>query len=444
MSKLVIIGAGSAMFAKKLIGDLLTFDDMKLSSISLCDINTEKLSVMEKVAKKMVKQKNSNIVIEASPNRRELLKNATYVISTIGVGGVEAYKKDLGIPDKYGVNQNVGDIIGPGGMFRFLRAIPEILNICKDMEELCPDAYFFNYTNPMAPICLTLNHLTKMKVFGFCHNVQSTTQQLSNYLQVDESRISCWAAGIKHMDWFLKYNVDGEDAYPELFRISSTQEGIDSLTALEKDYKSQGVAVNDTVRFKIMHHFGYFVSESPFHMSEYTPYFRKNDEAIKALKVDRRWWLDHEMAADEYFEELKGMLERNEDIPMVKTFEYAPEIIHALESGKPFRANLNVLNRGIISNLPADSVVEVPCYADNMGIHPCYIGEIPDQLAALNRNNINVHRMMAKAAAEKKKDLIYKAVKLDPLTGALLNLDQIHDMVTELINANAEYLKDFE
>lgn len=444
MSKLVIIGAGSAMFAKKLIGDLLIFDDIKITNISLCDINAQKLSVMEQVAKKMVKQKNSSIKIEASTNRRELLGDATYVISTIGVGGVEAYKKDLEIPDKYGVNQNVGDIIGPGGMFRFLRAIPEIYKICKDMEELCPEAYFFNYTNPMAPICLALNHMTSIKVFGFCHNVQSTAQQLSNYLQVDEARISHWAAGINHMDWFLKYHVDGKDAYPELFKISSTQEGIDSLNPLERDYKSLGVEVYDTVRFKIMHNFGYFVSESPFHMSEYTPYFRKNIEAIKALKVDRRWWLAHEMAADEYFEELKGMLHRNEEIPIVKTFEYAPEIIHALESGKPFRANLNVLNKGIISNLPADCVVEVPCYADSMGIHPCYIGELPDQLAALNRSNINVHILMAKAAVEKKTELIYQAVKLDPLTGALLNLDQIHEMVTELLEANAEYLKDFK
>jgi Alpha-galactosidases/6-phospho-beta-glucosidases, family 4 of glycosyl hydrolases len=179
-------------------------------------------------------------------------------------------------------------------------------------------------------------------------------------------------------------------------------------------------------------------------MSEYTPYFRKNSEAIKALKVDKRWWLAHEMAADEYFEELKSMLDKNEEIPISKTFEYAPEIIHALESDKPFRANLNVLNRGIISNLPADSVVEVPCYADNMGIHPCHIGELPEQLAALNRSNINVHIMMAKAAIEKKKELIYQAVMLDPLTGALLNLDQIHEMVTELMEANVEYLKDFK
>lgn len=444
MSKVVIIGAGSAMFSKKLIGDILTFGDMELETIALCDINAYKLGVMEKVAKKMVSQSKKRTKIVSSTNRRDLLNGATYVISTISVGGVEAYKKDLEIPDKYGVDQNVGDIIGPGGMFRFLRVIPEIRRICRDMEELCPDAYFFNYTNPMAPICLTLNNSTPVKVFGFCHNVQSTAKQLSNYLQVDESRITYWSAGINHMDWFLKYEVDRKDAYPKLFKISSTQEDIDNLVKYEQDYKSIGVEVNDTIRFNIMHHFGYFVSESSGHVSEYTPYFRKNKETIKKLKVDNRWWLAHEMAADEYFEKLKGLLAGNQDIEVKKTFEYAPEIIHAIETNKPFRANLNVKNNGIITNLPSNSVVEVPCFADAMGIHPCYIGELPDQLAALNRSNINMHIMMARAELEKKKELIYQAVMLDPLSGAILNLDQIHDMVSEMIEANKEYLTDFE
>jgi len=444
MFKLVIIGAGSAMFAKKLIGDLLTFNDIKLDTISLVDINTEKLAVMEKVAAKMCHQKNKKIKIQATANRREVLKNATYVISTIGVGGVEAYKKDLEIPDKYGVIQNVGDIIGPGGMFRFIRAFPEILRICKDMEELCPDAYLFNYTNPMAPICLALSKATNIKVFGFCHNVQSTAQQLSNYLQVDESRISYWAAGINHMDWFLQYKVDGKNAYPELWKLSESEESIKELSQYEEDYKSMGVTVIDIVRFKVMRHFGYFVSESPFHMSEYVPYFRKNAQAIKELFVDRRWWLDHEMAADEYFEELKAILERNEEIPIQKTFEYAPEIIHANITGKPFRANLNVPNTGLITNLPRNSVVEVPCYADSEGIHPCYVGDLPESLAALNNSNINVHILMAKAVLEKKKKYIYEAVKLDPLTGAMLTLDQIHQMTDEMIEANKEYLQDYK
>jgi len=444
MKKVVIIGAGSSMFTKKLLGDLLSFDDMQIDEFALVDINIEKLHVMEKVALKLCKQFGKTVRVSSTTNRRDVMKDAAYVINTIGVGGVEAYQRDLEIPDKYGLSQCIGDIIGPGGMFRGLRAFPELLRMCKDMEDLCPDAYFFNYTNPMAPLCLALNKLTSIKVFGFCHNVQSTAQQLSNYLQVDESRISYWAAGINHMEWFLQYKVDGKDAYPELFEISQNRDDIIKLADYEQDYKSMGVRLVDLVRFKIMHNFGRFPSESPFHMGEYVPYFRKNQKLIEEFQVTDRWWLAHEMAADDYFDILKGMLDKNEDIPCEKTFEYAPEIIHANITGKPFRANLNVMNTGLITNLPDDCVVEVPCYTDSEGIHPCYVGELPYSLAALNMTNVNMHIGMAKAMVEKKIQLIYDAIKMDPLTGAQLTLDQIDAMVAEMIEANKEYLADFK
>ena len=444
MNKVVIIGAGSSMFTKKLLGDLLSFNDMSIDEFSLVDINTEKLGVMVKLAEKLCSQFGKKVKISSTDKRREVLSDAKWVINTIGVGGVEAYRNDLEIPDKYGLSQCIGDIIGPGGMFRFLRAYPELLRICKDMEELCPDAFLFNYTNPMAPLCLALGKKTSIRIFGFCHNVQSTAQQLSNYLQVDESRISYWAAGINHMDWFLEYKVDGKDAYPKLFDISQTEEEIIKLADYEQDYASMGVRLVDLVRFKIMHNFGKYPSESPFHMSEYVPYFRKNEKAIKDLQVDNRWWFAHECAADEYFEEIKDMLKKDAHISCDKTFEYAPEIIHANITGKPFRANLNVKNTGLISNLPENSVVEVPCYTDSEGIHPCYVGELPYALAALNMTNINMHIGMAKAANEKKIKLIYDAVKMDPLTGAILTLDQIDEMVSEMIEVNSEYLTDFE
>lgn len=444
MSKIVIIGAGSSMFTKKLLADLLSFDDIQIDEFGLVDINSEKLEVMEKVSLKLCKQFNKKVKISASTNRRDVMKNANYVINTIGVGGVDSYRQDLEIPDKYGLSQCIGDIIGPGGMFRFLRAFPVLLEICKDMEELCPDAYFFNYTNPMAPLCIALNKMTKIKIFGFCHNVQSTAQQLSNYLQVDESRISYWAAGINHMDWFLQYKVDGKDAYPKLFEISETKENIIKLAEYEEDYKKMGVRVVDLIRFEIMHNFGYFPSESPFHMGEYVPYFRKNQELIEEYQVTERWWLAHEMAADEYFNELKSLLEKDQDIPWEKSFEYAPEIIRANMTGKAFRANLNVMNTGLISNLPEDCVVEVPCYADSEGIHPCYVGELPYPLAALNRTNVNMHIGMAKAGIEKKYQLIYDAIKMDPLTSSQLTLEEINKMVAEMIESNQEYLVGFE
>jgi alpha-galactosidase len=443
-AKVVIIGAGSSMFTKKLLGDLLSFDDMEVKEFALVDINAEKLAIMEKVGIKLCSQFGKKVKISATTKRRDVMKDADVVINTIGVGGVEAYKKDLEIPDKYGLSQCIGDIIGPGGMFRFLRAYPELLRICKDMEELCPDAYFFNYTNPMAPLCLALNQMTSIKLFGFCHNVQSTAQEISNYLQVDESRISYWAAGINHMDWFLQYKVDGMDAYPKLFEISKTDEDIIKLADYEQDYKSMGVRLVDLVRFKILHNFNYYVSESPFHMGEYVPYFRKNKKLIEEFQVTNRWWLTHEMEADSYFDELKDLLEKGKNIPCKKTFEYAPEVIHAICTGKPFRANLNVMNTGLITNLPSKAVVEVPCYADSEGIHPCYVGELPYPLAALNTTNINMHIGMARAATGKRKQMIYDAIKMDPLTGAVLTLDQIDAMVTEMIEANAKYLTDFE
>lgn len=444
MNKIVIIGAGSAMFAKKLIGDLLFFNDMHIDNISLVDINVSKLRVMEAVAKKLVQQKGETTVIEATNERRDVLKDAKYVINTINVGGALRYKDDLEICDRYNVDQSVGDIIGASGVMRFLRVYPEILAICKDMEELCPDAYLFNYTNPMAPLCLALNKETSIKVYGFCHNVQSTTLQLASYLGADSKDVTFWAAGINHMDWFLDFKVNGKDAYPDLFKLAESRDKIMELQKVEPDYgPNMGVELYDMVRFDIMKNFGKFVSESPFHMSEYVPYFRKNREMIKELKVDQRWWLDHELAADDYFEELKVMIQNNAEIPCEKTFEYVPEIIHANLTNKPFRANLNVMNTGLIENLPNNCCVEVPCFADAEGIHPCYIGELPPQLAALNLTNINMHILMARAVHEKKLQNIYDAVRLDPLTSANCTLNQINSMVDELIKANAQYVKDF-
>ena len=443
MNKIVIIGAGSGMFSKKLICDVLTYHDMHVDCIALVDINEYKLHIMEQVAKKIVKQLGSDTQILASTERRDVMHDATFVINTINVGGVKMYEKDLGIPEKYGCIQNVGDIIGPGGMMRGLRAFPTILAICKDMEELCPDAYFFNYTNPMAALCLALSYATKIKVFGFCHNVQSTALQLSAYLGTTMEHVRFWAAGINHMDWFLQYKIDGKDVYPRLFEMAKDKKLIEELQKVEPDYCHYDSRVYDFVRFEIMQNFGKYVSESPFHMSEYGPYFRKNADMIAKYRVDDRWWLRQEQSRDVYFEELEQIVKEDKEIPITKSFEYAPEIIHAYWTGKPFRANLNVRNTGLIPNLPADAVVEVPCYTDSEGIHPCYVGELPSQLAALNTTNILVHQQMARAMVEKKFTHVYNGVRLDPMTAANCTLEQINAMVGELIEANREYLADF-
>lgn len=450
MSKVVLIGAGSATFSKNLLGDLLLMDGVNLETIALVDINEQKLNVIERVIKKMAKQVGRDVKIEAHTDRREALPGATYVINSIGVGGPEIYKRDLEIADKYGVNQVVGDIIGAAGIFRMLRAYPAMLGTIRDMEELCPDAYYFNYTNPMAGLTLALNQMTdKIKIFGFCHSVQGTAEQIADYLGVEKERLSYWAAGINHMAWYLQLKVDGKDAYPQFKAQTDTLEKMHEVSGHEHMYTmlakmlENKYSYSDAVRMMIMQHFGYFNSESPYHMSEYTPYFRKNEEEIAKYHVADRWWLAHELSNDDYYDQLVKMVETDEKIPFTITNEYAPKVINALETGTPFRANLNVMNTGLITNIPNDCCVEVPCYCDSEGIHPCYVGALPEGPLGLNMSNIGVQKLQAKAANEKKLEWIYQSVKLDPLTAAMCTLDQIQDMVTELIENNKEYLKDF-
>lgn len=442
-TNVVVIGAGSATFTKNLVGDLLLLKDVPLGRIALVDINEEKLKVMDGIVRKMAKQAGRDVEVVSSVNRRDVLEGAHYVINTISCGGPEIYQRDLEICDKYGVHPVVGDIIGPTGIFRMLRAYPAILGICKDMEELCPDAYFFNYTNPMAAICLALASATKIKVFGFCHSVQGSAEGVAGYLEVDKSRVTYWAAGINHMAWYLDLKVDGEDAYPELLKRAATREGMDEMSKRDPLYTRVVSDFTDAVRLEIMKRFGYYVSESPFHMSEYVPYFRKNQERIKEWGVDTRWWLAHELSNDDYFDELKNVLAEDRDVEFTKTNEYAPDIIRANVTGIPFRANLNVMNTGLISNIPNDACVEVPCYADSEGIHPCYVGNLPEGPVGLNLSNVSVQKLMARAANEKKLEWIYQSIQLDPMTAAALELSQIREMTAELIQNNIEYVGDF-
>ncbi len=443
-AKVVIIGAGSAIFTKTILCDLLQFDDMEIDNISLVDIDGAKLETVRRMAEKMIRQTGGKTTVTAAEHWREVLEGAGYVINTISVGGARIYQRDLEIADRYHVSEAVGDIIGPTGIFRMLRAYPTILQIVKDMERLCPDAYFFNYTNPMAPICQALNEQTKIRTFGFCHSVQGTAKMLAEYLDVPPGSMSYWCAGINHMAWYLDLKTDGKDAYPMLREIGASEEKMKEAFAREEKYQGLvGDGFSDGVRFEIMKHFGYYHSESPFHMSEYTPYFRKTPEMIEKWGVSKRWWLEHELSNDEYYEELERQVNAEEDIPMPRGEEYAPYIIHANLTGKPFRANLNVMNTGLIPNIPDGCCVEVPCYADAEGIHPCYVGRLPEALAGLNMTNVNVHKLMAKAAVTKKFRYIREAVQLDPLTGAMCTLEEIGRLTEDLIENNKEYLRDF-
>jgi len=442
LSKLVIIGAGSTVFVKSLVGDLLLLGNLKLDTISLVDIDNKKLEIIQKLINKVKDQIGSSIEIEATTDRRKVLAGADYVISTVDIGGIDLYRRELEITDRFGVNQNIADTLGPGGVFKGLRVVPIIIDICRDIKRLCPNAILFNYSNPMCIIMLSIFYATEIEAYGLCHSVQGTAYLLAKYLGVSIDKVSYLCAGINHMAWYLTYKVDGIDAYPKLKAIAKDKRLIEKLA---EDNEYGGIKLHDDIRFSMLEHFGYFITESPYHLSEYLPYFRKNQNTIKNYKVETRWHLELLRGKDNYFKQVREIINGEKDIEIKKSLEYLPDIIHAVETGVYFRANINVLNKSLIDNLPQDSCVEVPCLVGKDGIRPLKIGKLPEQCAALNRSNIGVQILAAKACLEpdedKKKELVKMAIKLDPLTSAVLTLDKIDDMVEELFKLNRNYLR---
>jgi alpha-galactosidase len=443
--RIVFIGAGSTMFARLLICDIYSHHALRDATIVLEDIDEERLDITYRLANKIVETHNLPGKIERTTSQREALKKADFVISMIAVGGLEAWDIDKAIPLKYGVDQIVGDTLGPGGVFRAMRHIPPILSIVKDMEELCPNAIFLNYANPMAAIMWTVNRASKIQSVGLCHSVQATTKEIAGYIGVAEwenypitnqdwhdfyyrplpERVNFKVAGINHMAWYLTYEVDGKDAYPEI----------------HKAYNNKKAYEADTVRFEILRHFGYFVTESPHHMSEYVPYFRKNPEDIKrfmsytwnALEITRQKGKDDDIS-------IQRQIEGKQPIELKPSVEYGAKIINAVVTGDEIRINGNVNNSGFITNLPRDCCVEVPCLVDKNGINPCYVGALPPQLAALNRTNVNVQSMIVEAALSGSKEAAHQAVMLDPLTSSCLTLDDIRKMVDEMFDAESRWL----
>ena len=442
MSKIVIIGAGSTVFVKSLVGDLLLLENLKLDTVSLVDIDGKKLEIIQKLINKVKDQIGSSIRIEATTDRKKVLAGADYVVSTVDIGGLDLYQREIEITDRFGVNQNVADTLGPGGVFKGLRVVPIIIDICRDIKRLCPDAILFNYTNPMCITMLSIFYATEIEAYGLCHSVQGTAELLANYLGVSMDKVSYLCAGINHMAWYLIYKVDGVDAYPKLKAIAKDKRLIEKFA---EDNEYGGIKLHDDIRFSMLEHFGYFITESPYHLSEYLPYFRKNHNTIKNYKVDTRWHLELLKGKDDYYRQVREIVSGGKDIEIKKSSEYLPDIIHALETGVYFRANINVLNRSLIDNLPQNSCVEVPCLVGRDGIRPLKVGNLPEQCAALNRSNIGVQILAAKACLEpdedKKKELAKMAIKLDPLTSVVLTLDKIDDMVEELFKLNRNYLR---
>src|SRR5262245_52781989 len=391
------------------------------------DLDAGRLELIGSLAARLIREQHLPARVQTTTDRRAALDGADYVIVSIQVGGVEAVRPDVEIPHRYGVDQAVGDTLGPGGVFRALRTIPVLIDIGRDMAELCPGALLINYSNPMAMNCWAIAEATGIAAIGLCHSVQGTSQRLARYVGVPYEEVSYWVAGINHMAWFLELKRGDEDLRPRLFEAMN----------------DPAIYDEDRVRFEVMRHFGYFVTESTRHMSEYVPYFRRSREVAERFAPP--WRRDYDLYVQRqstYYAKVHRQVAGDEPIPTDRTHEYCSYIIHAIETNEPFRINANVPNRALITNLPEGCCVEVPCLVDARGVHPCHVGDLPPQLAALNRSNIAVQELTVKAALERDREAVYQAVALDPLTAAVLTLAQARQMTDELFAASRRWLDD--
>jgi alpha-galactosidase len=437
VTRIAFIGAGSLVFARRLIADMLSFAELKEATFALMDIDAKRLDYTRRVADRIVREGGSSAQVEVTTDRREALRGADYVITMFQVGALEVIRHDIEIPLKHGVDQCFGDTLGPGGVFRSLRTIPVMVDICRDMEEICPDAWLLNYTNPMAMNCWAVNKTSAVRNVGLCHSVQGTAQWLSALAGVPEEHrheVSHWVAGINHQSWFLDLRWRGQDLYP----------------VLRSKIDEQAVYNLDTTRFEMLKHLGYFPTESSGHNSEYLPWFRKRPEILKKYTPGGGWnggtgFMLQLYGRDREDEEkeLERMASGEEPLNLKRSEEYGSYIIHSLETGVPCRINGNVANTGLITNLPDGCCVEVPCYVDNHGINPCFVGDLPPHLAAINRSNIAVQELAVRAALDADRDMVFYAVALDPLTAAALSLEEIRQMVDEMFKAEAEWLPYF-
>lgn len=468
------MGAGSTVFAKNVLGDCMMTPALAESTIALYDIDPVRLKESAQMLEAINRNNGSKARIEmylGVENRKEALRGANYVVNAIQVGGYDPCTiTDFEIPKKYGLKQTIADTLGVGGVFRALRTIPVMLDFAKDMEEVCPDAWLLNYTNPMAMLTGAMLRLTNVKTVGLCHSVQVCASTILNELNMGYDESVQWKiAGINHQAWLLECTRNGVDLYPEIKRraalynqgkldIGTLEERIAMITGGEepeerflqhiKDeyelYQKTG-RHNDMVRLELMKHFGYYITESSEHNSEYTPYFIKNEypELIEKYNIPLDEYPRRCIRQIDDWKKRGSELTANPNLTHKRSREYASHIMEAMETNIPTRIGGNVLNNGLITNLPSKAVVEVPCMVDKNGVQPTFIGDLPEQCAALNRTNINVQLLTIEAARTLKKDYIYQAVMMDPHASSELPLDKIVAMCDELIEAHEGWMPKF-
>jgi alpha-galactosidase len=431
MPKITFLGAGSTVFAKNIIGDSLATPALRESEIALYDIDLERLKESELMLNNINKNLGGYAKITAYTDRKAALKGAKYVVNAIQVGGYKPSTViDFEVPKKYGLKQTIGDTLGIGGIFRALRTIPVMFDFAKDIEEVCPDALLLNYTNPMAILSGAMQRYTNVKTVGLCHSVQVCASELLKGLGMDTDGIEWKTAGINHMGWLLEIKKDGVDLYPEIKK-----------RALERKDTH-----DDMVRYEIMKQFGYYVTESSEHSSEYMPYFIKSKypELIERFNIPIDEYPRRCVNQINNWNKTRDELVHNKELIHKRTYEYGSYIMEAIETNVPYKIGGNVLNTGLITNLPSNACVEVPCLVDSTGINPCYIGDLPIQLAALNMTNINVQLLTIAAAVTKKKDYIYQAAMLDPHTSSELSIDDIRSLCDDLIEAHGDFLPKYK
>lgn len=433
MTKVTLIGAGSTEFATELMTDILCTPNLDEGTFALVDIDAERLELVHRMADYLIERSGRRWTVEAGTDRTKHLSGSDFVINTIEVAGLPNVRFDYDIPLKYGVDQCIGDTIGPGGLFKSLRTLPSWLDIIDDIEIYAPNALIMNYTNPMSLTVLAAARYTDMPIVGLCHSIQHTAEELANYLDIPYEQIDWRAAGINHLSWFVRLERDGEDLYPRL---------------LER-IQDPAIYEHDPVRFDMMRHLGAFPTESSGHVSEYTAYYRKRPDLVKKFTRSgyrgesgfyANNWPTWRAGQDA---QLRRILAGEEEFEMERGVEFASTIIESMKTDRPAVIYGNVYNTGLIENLPQDGVVEVACLVDKKGVQPTYFGSLPTHLAALDAQHMAFHDLVATAVLERDREAAIHALMIDPLTAAVLSLGEIRALFEEMAAAERAYLPDF-
>jgi len=424
-----MIGAGSVVFCKNLTGDILSFPEFRRATLSYMDVDGQRLEVAAALCRKTAAALDAQPTIQATLDRREALHGADFVINMIQVGGFDSTLVDFEIPRKYGLNFTIADTTGPGGMFRALRTFPVLTGLCRDMQELCPNALLLNYSNPMSMNMQTIARTSGVRAVGLCHSVQGTLDQLMGYLGEDPKQVDFVCAGINHMAFYLRLEKDGRDLYPRLFEAMSRPDVYDS----------------NRVRFELMKRLGYFVTESSEHNAEYNAWFIPHGpQQIERFGIPIDEYLRRCDAIIDEFDRLKVLSQSNDPLHPHRSAEYGSGIIHSIVTGAPRVVYGNMPNRGAIANLPPDAIAEAPTPVDRAGLRFTPVGELPPQLLGYMMPHVIQHELFIRAALEGRRDHIYQACMIDPLTAATLTLDQIVEMCDELIAAHGGLLPNLD